>query len=374
MITKLTLENFSAFEDVVINCSSQINIIVGENSCGKTQILKAAYLLGKASSLKSAGVSDSKIQAQIKSSLLGLFKPRSRRLGGVINRDAKKDCSLSIEDAYGSTNTIKIENDKSTETVNVLDEKFDLETGVFLPTKEVLTLLPALESKKVNEKQLRELFDETVVDLCLAFINNDTLEEKELLNRDQRLGGVLKQLCENIEGQYRYKDKDHYFVAGNYQEYTDKPNEFWFKPIAGSELSTTMTAEGYRKIGMIQQLILNGQINNSAKSTLFWDEPESNLNPKLMKMIVKSLLEISRNGKQIFIATHDYALLKWFDLLAKKGEKIGGSIRYHLLTKDPVTQKVICEYSDDYSLISKSTISDAYAEIYDQDVERALAI
>lgn len=374
MITKLTLENFSAFEDVVINCSSQINIIVGENSCGKTQILKAAYLLGKASSLKSAGVSDSKIQAQIKSSLLGLFKPRSRRLGGVINRDAKKDCSLSIEDAYGSTNTIKIENDKSTETVNVLDEKFDLETGVFLPTKEVLTLLPALESKKVNEKQLRELFDETVVDLCLAFINNDTLEEKELLNRDQRLGGVLKQLCENIEGQYRYKDKDHYFVAGNYQEYTDKPNEFWFKPIAGSELSTTMTAEGYRKIGMIQQLILNGQINNSAKSTLFWDEPESNLNPKLMKMIVKSLLEISRNGKQIFIATHDYALLKWFDLLAKKGEKIGDSIRYHLLTKDPVTQKVICEYSDDYSLISKSAISDAYAEIYDQDVERALAI
>jgi AAA15 family ATPase/GTPase len=374
MISKLTLENFSAFEEVVVNCSSQINIIVGENSCGKTQILKAAYLLGKASSLKSSGMTDSKIQAQIKSSLLGLFKPRSRRLGGVVNRDAKKDCSLSIEDAYGSTNIIKIENDKSTETVNVLDEKFDLETGVFIPTKEVLTLLPALESKMVNEKQLRELFDETVVDLCLAFINNDTLEEKELLNRDQRLGGVLKQLCKNIAGQYRYKDKDHFFVAGNYQEYTDKPNEFWFKSITGSELSTTMTAEGYRKIGMIQQLILNGQINNSAKSTLFWDEPESNLNPKLMKMVVKSLLEISRNGKQIFIATHDYALLKWFDLLAKKDEKIGDSIRYHLLTKDPETHKVICEYSDDYSLISKSTISDAYAEIYDLDVERALAI
>jgi wobble nucleotide-excising tRNase len=91
-------------------------------------------------------------------------------------------------------------------------------------------------------------------------------------------------------------------------------------------------------------------------------------------MVVKSLLEISRNGKQIFIATHDYALLKWFDLLAKKDKKIGDSIRYHLLTKDPETQKVICEYSDDYSLISKSSISDAYAEIYDADVERALAI
>ncbi|MFW1480585.1 AAA family ATPase, partial [Vibrio parahaemolyticus] len=100
--------------------------------------------------------------------------------------------------------------------------------------------------------------------------------------------------------------------------YSKKPGEFWFKPIPDSELSTTMTAEGYRKIATIQQLILNGRINNSSKSPLYWDEPESNLNPKLMKMIVESLLEISRNGKQVFVATHDYALLKWFDLLANK--------------------------------------------------------
>lgn len=374
MISKITLDNFSAFEEVIIHCSSQINIIVGENSCGKTQILKAAYALGKASSLKNSGESEEKIKVQVKKSLLGLFKPRSRRLGGIVNRVTSKDCRIAIEDAYGTSNEILIDDNKTTEVRVQLDEKFDGEAGVFIPTKEVLTLLPALESKKVSENQLRELFDETVVDLCLAFLNNETLDEDELLNKDQRLGGVLKQLCQNIEGQYRYKDKDHFFVAGNYQEYVGKKNEYWFKTIPDSELSTTMTAEGFRKIGMIQQLILNGKINSSAKSPFFWDEPESNLNPKLMKMIVKSLLEISRSGKQIFIATHDYALLKWFDLLAKKDKKIGDSIRYHLLTKDPKTQKVVCEYSDDYSLISKSSISDAYAEIYDKDVERALAI
>ncbi|WP_210499745.1 AAA family ATPase [Vibrio crassostreae] len=374
MISKITLENFSAFEDISLDCSSQINVIVGENSSGKTQVLKAAYLLGKASELKSQGKSESQISAQIKSSLLGLFKPRSRRLGGVVNRNAPQNSRIAIDDAYGLTNEIKIENNKSTETINILNDSFDAEAGVFIPTKEVLTLLPALESKIVDEKQLRALFDETVVDLCLALLTNETLNEKDILNQDQRLGNVLKLLCKNIEGQYRYKDKDHYFVAGDYQEYAGKPGEFLFKQTPNSELSTTMTAEGFRKIGMIQQLILNGKINNSAKSPLYWDEPESNLNPKLMKMIVESLLEISRNGKQIFIATHDYALLKWFDLLANKDEKVGDSIRYHLLKKDPETQKVLYEYSDDYSLISKSSISDTYAEIYDADIERALAI
>ncbi|MEZ8634244.1 ATP/GTP-binding protein [Vibrio cyclitrophicus] len=374
MISKITLENFSAFENISLDCSSQINVIVGENSSGKTQVLKAAYLLGKASELKSQGKSDSQISAQIKSSLLGLFKPRSRRLGGIVNRNAPQNSRIAIDDAYGLTNEIRIENNKSTETLNILNDSFDAEAGVFIPTKEVLTLLPALESEIVDEKQLRALFDETVVDLCLALLNKELLDEKELLNQDQRLGGVLKLLCENIKGQYRYRGNDHYFVAGGYQQYRDNSNEFWFKPIPDSELSTTMTAEGYRKIGMIQQLILNGAINSSSKSPLYWDEPESNLNPKLMKMIVKSLLEISRNGKQVFVATHDYALLKWFDLLANKDVKHGDSIRYHLLIKDPESQKILYEHSDDYSVISKSSISDTYAEIYDADVERALAI
>ncbi|UTZ25721.1 AAA family ATPase [Vibrio campbellii] len=374
MISKITLENFSAFENISLDCSSQINVIVGENSSGKTQVLKAAYLLGKASELKSQGKSDSQISAQIKSSFLGMFKPRSRRLGGVVNRNAPQNSRIAIDDAYGLTNEIKIENNKSTETLNILNDSFDAEAGVFIPTKEVLTLLPALESEIVDEKQLRALFDETVVDLCLALLKKELLDEKELLNQDQRLGGVLKLLCKNIKGQYRYRGNDHYFVAGDYQQYRDNSNEFWFKPIPDSELSTMMTAEGYRKIGMIQQLILNGAINNSSKSPLYWDEPESNLNPKLMKMIVKSLLEISRNGKQVFVATHDYALLKWFDLLANKDEKHGDSIRYHLLKKDPDSQKILYEHSDDYSVISKSCISDTYAEIYDADVERALAI
>ncbi|WP_334050842.1 AAA family ATPase [Alteromonas gracilis] len=374
MISKLSVENFSAFQNITLECSSQINIIVAENSCGKTQLLKAAYLMSKLVDAKHSGISDKKLAELSKSSLLGLFKPRSKRLGGVVNRKIGKKCRVAIEDAFGTASEFKIENNKSTDVDISIHNDSKVETGVFIPTREVLTLLPALESGAVNEKQIKELFDESVVDLCLSFIRNEPIHEKELLNKDQRLGVVLKQLGENMEGQYRYKNKDHYFVSGKYEEYADNPDNFWFRTIPDSETSTTMTAEGYRKLGMIQQLILNGKINNSSLSPMFWDEPESNLNPKLMKMIVASLLEISRNGKQVFLATHDYALLKWFDLLANKDKKLGDSIRYHLLTKSPETSVITCNSSDDYSLISQSTISDAYAEIYDADVERALAL
>ena len=44
-IKKLTLNNFMAFENAEINWSDNINIICGENSTGKTTLLKVMYSL-----------------------------------------------------------------------------------------------------------------------------------------------------------------------------------------------------------------------------------------------------------------------------------------------------------------------------------------
>ena len=43
MIKSLTLKNFAAFKDLHTDFTSGINVIIGENGCGKTQLLKAAY-------------------------------------------------------------------------------------------------------------------------------------------------------------------------------------------------------------------------------------------------------------------------------------------------------------------------------------------
>ena len=41
----------------------------------------------------------------------------------------------------------------------------------------------------------------------------------------------------------------------------------------------TLLAEGLRKLGLLWLLIRNGSLKPGA--VLFWDEPETNLNPKL---------------------------------------------------------------------------------------------
>ena len=45
MITHLTLKNFVVFTDLSIDFSPGINIIIGENGTGKTQLLKAILAL-----------------------------------------------------------------------------------------------------------------------------------------------------------------------------------------------------------------------------------------------------------------------------------------------------------------------------------------
>lgn len=57
-------------------------------------------------------------------------------------------------------------------------------------------------------------------------------------------------------------------------------------------------------------------------SVLFWDEPEANINPEHLPLIVDMLLELQQNGVQIFISTHDYILAKYFDVKAKDNQPI----------------------------------------------------
>jgi hypothetical protein len=62
--------------------------------------------------------------------------------------------------------------------------------------------------------------------------------------------------------------------------------------------------------------------------------------------------------------------LKWLDLLIDTGKD--DHVRFHALYRDPASQKLAVESADSYSLISKSAISDTFAELFDEDVARAL--
>jgi predicted ATP-dependent endonuclease of OLD family len=82
----------------------------------------------------------------------------------------------------------------------------------------------------------------------------------------------------------------------------------------------SLIAEGIRKIGTISHLIANGSLNKN--SILFWDEPEANLNPRLIKKIAKTLFALSNSGVQVFIVTHSLFLVKEIEILRRKNDQV----------------------------------------------------
>lgn len=67
---------------------------------------------------------------------------------------------------------------------------------------------------------------------------------------------------------------------------------------------------------MLARLISTGVLLD--KGYLFWDEPETNLNPKLIKVLAKSIVHLASEGIQIFIATHSLFLLRELEILTEE--------------------------------------------------------
>ena len=103
-------------------------------------------------------------------------------------------------------------------------------------------------------------------------------------------------------------------------------------------------------------------------SVLFWDEPETNLNPKLFGVLIDILLELQRDGVQIFLATHDYVILEELNLQKKDSDKVA----FHSLYREAETGKVACNTTDSYLDIHPNVIAETFTDLYDREVERSL--
>lgn len=122
-----------------------------------------------------------------------------------------------------------------------------------------------------------------------------------------------------------------------------------------------LVAEGLRKLASILYLILNGEIN--ANTVLFWDEPESNLNPALIRVVAEFIRELQKCGLQIFIATHDYLLTHMLSLYSEYKEYTSACVRFFGLHKEE--SKIGIEEGDTLAAIQNNPILEEYAAFYD---------
>ena len=143
-------------------------------------------------------------------------------------------------------------------------------------------------------------------------------------------------------------------------------NEEFFLGSGKGSLEFSLLAEGLRKLGLLWLLIQNGTLLKGA--VLFWDEPETNLNPKLFGTVVNVLLELQRNGVQIFLATHDYLILEELDF--RKCEQ--DDVAFHSLYRDDETGEIACNTANNYLGIHPNAIAEAFDDLYDREIERSL--
>jgi len=125
-----------------------------------------------------------------------------------------------------------------------------------------------------------------------------------------------------------------------------------------------LVAEGLRKIATLHTLLQNGSIKPG--TTVFWDEPEVNLNPVLMDEVVRALFEIARTGVQIFLATHSYVLLEELKDAANPNE-----VRYFGFERKD--EGVSVNPTDDLALLRPNPILRQYESLYNRKMLKAFS-
>ena len=95
MITNLQLKNFIAFTDLAIDFTPGINIVLGENGTGKTQLLKAILALcGPEARTEQSG-------EQLARKLCRLYHPLNNQVGELRRAGERGDAVLSATFALG---------------------------------------------------------------------------------------------------------------------------------------------------------------------------------------------------------------------------------------------------------------------------------
>ena len=343
MIKSLSLTNFTCFGEYKFDFCKGINILIGKNGTGKTHILKALAAIYKSNDdfKNSSSKAKEKFESLLAENFISYFKPE--QLGRLTRRmPGRSSTHVGLQTETGKLNFSFSTNSKSTVKIENLADIKPIST-LYLPPREMLSSYEGFESLVEN----REVsFDATYLQLAKAL--------KAPILKGSRYERI-KQLITPLEEATEAK-----IIKEN--------GRFYLKNDTG-KMEAHLVAEGLRKIASVMYLITNGCL--SANSILFWDEPESNLNPKLIHIICDLLLQLANNGVQIFIASHDYLLTHRLSLHSEYKKGVDGnvkvpSIKFFCLTKeDNDGNETNVLTGETLAALSHNPILEEYADFYD---------
>jgi len=333
-LTRVRLERFTAFKKLDLELSPGINALVGENGTGKTHLMKVCY----------AACDVSKTGASFADKLIDVFLPSGRTLGRLVKR--QQGSTRGVAEVFRDDRRLRASfsnHAKVSGSATITGASPWVGSpieSVYIPVKEMLANGPGFSSLNAQ----REIHFETIYADILqrAYL---PLIRGPMDDQRRRLFTILQKA---IKGQIAVKNE-----------------EFYLRGRQGN-IEFTLLAEGIRKLGLLWVLLRNGVLQNG--SVLFWDEPETNLNPRLFGVVIEVLLELQRAGVQILLATHDYVILKELDLQQTSDDYVA----FHSLYRLNETGEIACRTADAFLDIEPNAIADTFDDLYDREVERSL--
>ncbi len=332
-LTKIHLYNFLVFSDIYVSPSKGINVIIGQNGMGKTQMLKAIY-------------SDIRVSSDTSLKLIDYFK-RGASLSLLLaekNHEAKIEISTRADGDLSNLQMhhhceeevpfMLFEGMKAKEYVVSTTKLSEAVNAVYIPMREMLTHSKGILA--MSQKYRDFPFDQTMLDILFK-ANQWVLKEPPAIAK-----AILPQLEKFMDGTIVIENE-----------------EFFIQKKDGRRINFAVEAEGLKKLGLLWQLLMNESITEN--SILLWDEPEANLNPEFLPAVVECLLELSRHGVQIFVSTHNYLFAKYFDVRRKDTDHVAYHSLYH---KD--SEGVQCETAECFNELRHNAIMDSYNKLLDE--------
>lgn len=266
-----------------------LNAIIGANDTGKTLLLKMLYVCVRSAEDYRRGDDTRTIRQILDDKLTWTFQ--LPRIGDLVRKGQEQPLSVRMS-GRGSDSPLDLEFSFShrarkgvgevTSTLPRLES-----TSLFIPAKEVLSMMGAIKESRQAQKFG---FDDPTYDLVLAI-------EREPSRGPPPFGNARREIERLIKGRVIERNGEWSFQRAN-KRY----------PVA-------ITAEGIKKIAILDRLIVNRSLRES--SVLFVDEPESFLHPTALVRFLDVLAILATHGMQIFLATHSLIALRKVALLAK---------------------------------------------------------
>jgi energy-coupling factor transporter ATP-binding protein EcfA2 len=352
-ITKLELEKFCAFKKATFEFSPGINVFIGSNATGKSHLLKLLYSILKANEKaeKASPNSPNSLDILLRQKLINVFRPDaaqpkgvrdegSEGLGRLVYRmQGKRSGRVNFEMLSG---TLSFQLSGSGKFRNFKDSLPNTKGALFVPSREAFAMFEGFAAAYEN----RELsFDETYYDLCNALSANPTRGPWP-----KEFSGLQAEIEKALGGRV-------HLIGGRFYVYNQE-----------GVIEAHMLAEGMRKLGSLFRLLQNQSLTKNGY--LFWDEPEANLNPKLVALIARILRRLAAVGVQVFVTTHDYLLSTKLSLAVEYPDKqpsdLKCDMKFFCLSRDGKNE-VNTESAPALPFLDQNPILQEFAAHYDEE-------